>query len=235
MAESIVNVEVYLVRHGESMGNIGHNGNEEVSFIDREDPALSPKGERQAQLLGERFRDFRLDCIFSSGLRRTLSTALEVIKTQPEDGAKEIEIIPILAETGISEEYKGFTLEELREVYPVKIAQGVEADRLVTPSAGTDDYWNFERANKVWKYILNRFTSGEKILVAAHGNFNTSLFLRALNIPPLTGFDVSFTNTGVTKITFYKKGTGPYGDDIKVSYLNDMSHLWGEFPQVVFD
>ncbi len=233
MSEAIIKTEVYLIRHAESMGNIGHNGNDDISFADREDPILSPKGKRQAELLGERFRDIRLDCILSSGLRRTLSTAFEVVKTQPDDGVKEIEILPILAETGIDEEYEGFSLDELKEDYPVKLAEEIQPGRLVVASKGTDDYWNFERANRVWKYIKNRFSNGEKILVTAHGCFNTSLFLRAINVPPLTGFDVSFTNTGVTKIIFYQQGTGPYGDDINVSYFNDMSHLYKEFPEVI--
>lgn len=234
MSENIVKFEVYLVRHAESMGNIGHGGLSEVSFTDREDPVLSPDGVRQAQLLGKRFEGFPLDCIFSSGMRRTLSTAYEVVKAQPENGAKEIEIIPELSETGVPEEYFGFTLAEFKENYPVKLAEGFETERLVVPSKGTDDYWNLDRANKIWRYIHSRFNSGEKIMIAAHGNFNTSIFLSAIKVPPQTGFDVSFNNTGVTKFIFYQEGTGRYGDDIKVSYLNEMSHLAGEFPEVTF-
>ena len=233
MAQSIVKFEVYLVRHGESMGNIGHAGKEDVSFTDREDPTLSPDGLRQAQLLGKRFEALPLDCVFSSGLRRTLSTANEVIKAQPENGAKEIEIIPELSETGVPDEYFGFTLAELQQDYSVKLAKGIESERMIVSSKGTDDFRNLERADRVWKYLHARFTSGEKIMVTAHGNFNTSLFLSALKIPPQTGFDVSFSNTGVTKFIFYQEGTGRYGDDVVVSYLNDMSHLFGEFPHMV--
>ena len=233
MAQSIIKFEVYLVRHGESMGNIGHGGKDNVSFTDREDPTLSPDGLRQAQLLGKRFENLSFDCIFSSGLRRTLSTANEVVKAQPESGAKEIEIFPELSETGVPEEYFGFTLNELKETYPIKLADGIESERLIVTSKGTDDFWNLERAGKVWRYLHSRFNSGERIMVTAHGNFNTSLFLSALKIPPQTGFDVSFSNTGVTKFIFYQKGTGRYGDDVVVSYLNDMSHLFGEFPHMV--
>ena len=234
MAEQIIELEVYLVRHAESVGNVGYGGNAELSVADREDPVLTEKGLRQSELLGQRFKDCPLDCILSSGLRRTLSTVNEVVKAQPENGAKEIEILPSLAETGISHEYSGFTLEELKENYPVKLAEGIETDRMVVSSAGTDDYWNLERANQIWKYIRKRFHSGEKIIVAAHGNFNTSLFLRALNLPPQTGFDVAFTNTSVTKFVFFKKGTGRYGDDIKMLYHNETSHLAQEFPEVTF-
>ncbi len=234
MAEGIVKLQVYLVRHGESMGNIGHPG-KQPDFVDREDPVLSPKGERQAQLLGSRFKNYPLDYIFSSGLRRTLSTAYEVVKAQPENGAKEIEIIPQLSETGIPEEYYGFTLNELEQKYPVKLAESIESERMIVSSAGTDDFWNLARAEKIWEYLFDRFDSGEKIMLTAHGNFNTSLFLSALKIPPQTGFDVSFNNTSVTKFIFYKKGTGRYGDDTVLVYHNELSHLTDEFPNTVFE
>lgn len=230
MADGIIRLQVYLVRHGESMGNIGHEGRE-VSFTDREDPVLSPAGERQAQLLGKRFKKIPLDCVFSSGLRRALSTAHEVVKAQPENGAKQIEIIPELSETGVPDEYYGFTLDELKKIYPVELADTMTAQRMIVSSKGTDDYWNLVRADKVWEYIHNRFNSGEKIMLTAHGCFNTSLFLSALKIPPQTGFDMSFDNTSVTKFIFYQQGTGPYGDDIQLSYHNEMSHLFDEFPE----
>ena len=233
MAECIIKFEAYLVRHGESMGNIGHGGRDDVSFADKEDPILSPDGLRQAQLLGKRFEALSLDFVFSSGLRRTISTANEVVKAQPENGAKEIEIIPELSETGVPEEYFGFTLAEFKQTYPVLLAKGMDSERLIVTSKGTDDFWNLERAQKIWQYLHNRFNSGEKIMLTAHGNFNTSLFLSALKIPPQTGFDVSFSNTGVTKFIFYQKGTGRYGDDVVVSYLNDTSHLYSEFPKVM--
>ncbi|MBQ8227532.1 MAG: histidine phosphatase family protein [Clostridia bacterium] len=234
MADGIIKFQVYLVRHGESMGNIGHNGKTDVSFVDREDPALSHDGERQALLLGKRFEEYPLDFVFSSGLRRAVSTANEVIKTQPENGAKEIEIIPELSETGVPEDYYGFTLPELQQNYPVKLAEGLNSERMIVASKGTDDYWNLARAEKIWEYLHNRFNSGEKIMLTAHGCFNTSMFLSALKIPPQTGFDMSFSNTGVTKFIFYQQGTGRYGDDIILSYHNDLSHLYNEFPKMLF-
>ncbi len=233
MSEAIIKFQVYLVRHGESMGNIGHQGQANVSFEDREDPVLSPNGLRQAQLLGKRFKNVDFDYIFSSGLRRTLSTAYEVVKAQAGNSKKEIEILPELSETGVPDEYFGFSLDELRQNYPVKLAEGISAERMIVSSKGTDDFWNLARAERIWDYLHNRFNSGEKIMVTAHGNFNTSLFLSALKIPPQTGFDVSFNNTGVTKFIFYQKGTGRYGDDVVMAYHNDMSHLFNEFPEML--
>lgn len=233
MADEVIELQVYLVRHGESMGNIGHAGKCDVSVDDREDPVLSPVGVRQAQLLGERFSKCPLECIFSSGLRRAVATAQSVLDAQPENGAREVEIIPELSETGVPDDYYGFTLSQLQEKYNVRVAEGLDSERMIVSSKGTDDFWNLDRAHKVWNYLRNRFHSGEKIMLTAHGCFNTSLLLSALGIPPQTGFDVSFSNTSVTKFVFYQKGTGRYGDDVHMVFHNDMSHLFSEFPEMV--
>ena len=46
-------------------------------------------------------------------------------------------------------------------------------------------------------------------------------FARALG---LTFVDLDFKNTGVTKVTIYKKDTNKYGD-IVFEFINDTSHL----------
>lgn len=70
---------LYIARHGESEGNTG----KDIS----PDPILTPLGIKQAQLLGQRMKNIRLDCILSSPLVRALQTATETAKyqnTEPE-------------------------------------------------------------------------------------------------------------------------------------------------------
>ncbi len=62
-------MKIYLVRHAESMGNISGK------FNGVTDLPLSPKGEKQAKLLGQFFNDKKLDKIYTSVLRRTIQTA----------------------------------------------------------------------------------------------------------------------------------------------------------------
>jgi len=62
-------MKIYLVRHAESLGNISGK------FNGITDLPLSPKGELQARLLGEFFKDKKLDKIYTSTLRRTIQTA----------------------------------------------------------------------------------------------------------------------------------------------------------------
>ena len=62
---------LYLVRHAQSAGNTGED-------LTTGDPELTEVGREQARRLGERFRRQKLDVIYSSPLRRTQETALNI-------------------------------------------------------------------------------------------------------------------------------------------------------------
>ena len=73
---------LYIARHGESLGNTGEDTGH--------DPKLSVKGKKQAELLGERMKNLRLDAIFSSPLTRAVQTAESTAFFQN----MQVEIIP---------------------------------------------------------------------------------------------------------------------------------------------
>lgn len=76
-------VKIYLIRHGESLGNA------KKMLLGHTDLALSELGERQAYLAAEALKNERIDAIYSSDLLRAYQTALpqaqahglDVIKT----------------------------------------------------------------------------------------------------------------------------------------------------------
>lgn len=59
-------MDLYIIRHGESQGNVGH---------DVENPELTELGRKQAELLALRLRNIRFDAILSSPLKRAVQTA----------------------------------------------------------------------------------------------------------------------------------------------------------------
>src|SRR5437870_4795235 len=66
--------ELVLVRHGQQARlSTGVD-----PFSDAVDPALSTLGERQAELLGNRFANERVDALYSSHLQRAYRTGLQV-------------------------------------------------------------------------------------------------------------------------------------------------------------
>lgn len=232
MSKNGILLELYLVRHGYSMTNAGI---ETRTPEERFDPLLTETGEMQAELLGKRFSSLALDCIISSGLKRAAATASAVIKHQPSNGAHKLEIHPIFTEWGITQEYPGKTITEIRKDYPWAVpAPGAEDfDRMIVHTNDeTDDI--MEKTGIALDYLRSRFKNGEKVMVVGHGKFNGFLIYKALGIPENHPITFSIYNTGVTKIVFYEKGKGKVMDTGLV-YLNDHSHLLANFPDYSFN
>lgn len=229
MAE--IELELYLVRHGESMSNIGADG--ELSYELKSDSPLSPKGERQAELLGEYFADYPLDHLLASGLRRALKTAYHVGIRQPENGAKQVEVHKIFTERNT--ECRSRSIEEIQQELPIMIpAVGTKPeDGTVHQGKDDTDEMTFARAQEAVKYLRERFRNGEKVMVVAHAAFITDMYLVMLGLEGHQKFDPTFHNTGITKIVFFKEGTAPYADIYQV-YHNAVPHLCGEMPEFRF-
>ena len=63
-------LQLYLIRHGESMGNI-----ETDEAFDKTNPPLTPHGRNQAKAVGERFSSLENYTLYSSPLQRARDTA----------------------------------------------------------------------------------------------------------------------------------------------------------------
>ncbi len=80
MRNDDVFLQVYLIRHAESMGNI-----ETDEYFDVMNPPLTPHGFMQVSKLAERFAEVKLDKVYASPLERAVSTALPLAeKTSAE-------------------------------------------------------------------------------------------------------------------------------------------------------
>lgn len=227
-------LELYIIRHGQTFGNIGADM-ESFSHMDRHDVELTPVGQHQAELLGKRFSNYPFDAIYASGLRRAMHTASEIVKRQPENGFYNFILHPLLSENGgCEDEYAGLSFKEAKEMFPYAVLaeEFTENDRMISFTKGWSDAMQLERANKVLSHIRSRYKNGAKVAVVAHAAFNTFLFHAALGLDPeKVAFDPHFLNTGVTKIIFFKEGTGKYGIDVQLVCQNDLSHLYAEFPE----
>ena len=62
--------KIFLVRHGESLGNAAR------VYLGHTDLDLSEEGYRQAEITAMRLRDEKIDAIYSSDLKRAYNTAL---------------------------------------------------------------------------------------------------------------------------------------------------------------
>ncbi len=219
----VVELELYLIRHGQSMGNAGYD-KENLTLKEENDPLLTEKGMMQADLLGKYLSTTDFDYIYSSGLIRAISTADGIIRYQAKP--KNLNVLPIIAEIGIVPEYDGITLEEMKEFCETAIlADGVnENEPRVYHSTFENESEVFDRADKVIDYIRSRYSCGEKIAAVAHAGFLTVLIFKIMGFTEAPVFDISIQNTGITKVIFYKEGTNRYGD-IVFEYINETAHL----------
>lgn len=224
-AKPVLELELYIIRHGESLGNIGYNGRTDLTLREGIDPVLSEKGLSQAVAAGEYLADIDLDAVYSSALMRAVRTAGEIIKKQPAE--KSLFIHPVFTEMGIPEEYHAVSMDELLELCPTaEIADGVDPDsKLMESTAGSDEKGLFKRGKRAIDYLRTKYKNGEKVAVVSHAAFITYMVFYIMGFTEkVPAFDIDFNNTGITKVKFYKEGTNKYGD-IVFEYINSTAHL----------
>ena len=204
-------MKLYIIRHGETFGNLNGDGFSETD--------LTPKGERQIALLGERFKDYNIDKFYVSPLVRAVKTANAVRMYHKETP---IIIDSLLLEKGTAPDYIGLTDEEIKKLCP-----DAEINHR-TPLGEEDDKKAYTRAKGIIEKIKAENDFESTVVVIAHGTFNSYLVLAALDFPLKENFNFSHVNTGVSLVQYLKEN-GVI--KTKLKFLNDYSHL-DELPQL---
>lgn len=101
MRNDDVFLQLYLIRHAESMGNI-----ETDKIFDAVNPPLTYHGEIQAQALAERMSSVKLDAVYSSPLERAISTAMPTVNACNT----KVFFEPLLCEKDVCVTEKGFRI-----------------------------------------------------------------------------------------------------------------------------
>ncbi len=204
-------MKLYIIRHGETFGNLNGDGFSETD--------LTPKGERQIALLGERFKEENIDKFYVSPLVRAVKTVNAV-----REYHKNVPIIidSLLLEKGTAPDYIGLTDTEIKRICP-----DAEINHR-TPLGEEDDEKAYSRAKKIIEKIKSENDFESTVVIIAHGTFNSYLVLAALDFPFKENFNFSHVNTGVSLVqTIKEKGV----TKTKLKFLNDYSHL-DEKPQL---
>ena len=204
-------MKLYIIRHGETFGNLNGDGFSETD--------LTPKGERQIVLLGERFKDESIDKFYVSPLVRAVKTANAVREYHKETP---IIIDSLLLEKGTEPDYIGLPDEEIKKLCPDAIINHRN------PLGNENDEKAYNRAKKIIEKIKAENDFESTVVIIAHGTFNSYLVLAALDFPLKENFNFSHVNTGVSLVQYLKE------NDViktKLKFLNDYSHL-DEKPQL---
>jgi len=197
---------VYLVRHGETKwNNIGR-------YQGHSDIALSDNGQRQAELLRERFRRVHLDAAYASDLKRARETATTIVAPHG---------LEVNLETGLREvnfgAWEGLSHQEIVAAFPKEWDEWCRdpGNRIIP--RGESFYQVKERVVAAFSMIVRK-EKGRSILLVAHGGCLRVLICSILGMDSNAVWRFRLDNTGVSIVDCY-------GENKILALLNDTSHL----------
>ena len=199
--------KVYLIRHCQSMGNLGGR------FQGRFDADVSPDGQKQLELLGLRFRNEHLDAVYTSPLLRARKTAQALAKYHPVDVTDE----PGLLEIDVGD-MENLLLSQVAERFPQVAWDWDNApDQCRFPGGETMEEV-YARVNAALDRIIQG-NPGKTVAVATHGGALRNIWARVETGSP-EGLRRSrvFGNTSVSLLE-------AEGGALHWRYTNDLSHL----------
>ena len=220
-------MELYLVRHGQSQNNLLWDSTNSSSGR-HEDPALTPIGRKQAELVAQYLckpfepdapqaqkqqnrSGFGITHLYASLMDRAVATGSTIARALGlpllawEDLHEGGGIYLENAETGEREGRPGKHRAYLRENYPeLVLAEGAhEAGWWNRPAESKAEL--AARARRVYDDLLARHgATGDRVAAITHGEFYTNLIGAMFNLPsPLEArYWFPLNNTAITRIDF---------------------------------
>jgi len=182
-------VEILLIRHGETEWNV-----QEV-FRGRIDVELNETGMRQAELLAEHLGDFKIDAIYSSPLRRALTTA-EMIASYHKLG---VEVADGLIDFDYGE-WQGLSHQEVKGRYKELYAQWVKNPHQVEMPAGESLSDVGKRAAGVVSEVITRYRG--TVVLVSHRVVNKVLICALLGLGNSHFWNIRQDTCGMTIFTY---------------------------------
>ncbi|MEP7167482.1 MAG: histidine phosphatase family protein [Candidatus Woesebacteria bacterium] len=151
-------MKLYLVRHGESEGNVGR-------FHQTATEKLTQKGQSQAKVVAQRFRGIKVDTIIASTMTRAQQTAKEIA------GAINKEIIsePLFAEVKHPSVVHGKPHSDNESNKIIRHIREHKADPTFHYS-DEENYFDFLKRVEKGLATLEKYGEHEQIVVVAHGH-----------------------------------------------------------------
>jgi probable phosphoglycerate mutase len=210
-------MRILLARHGETPWNA------EGRYQGQEDIPLSPVGERQARLLGERLRELRIDKAVSSPLSRARRTAQLALGEERE--------AMLGTDAGLMEiahgTWEGLLASEIAAQDPERLRAWRDAPDTVQMPGGESLGQVFERSWQALERAAEGLGDDQTLLVVAHDAVNRVLLCRVLGIPMsrLWSFRQAPTTLNLLE--------GPDLERLEVVRLNDCAHHTPFFGEAV--
>lgn len=189
-------IHLTLIRHGETAQNAQN------ICQGQSEGFLNEKGQKQAELLGERLKNETIDVLYRSDMERTRETALPILKYHPN--LKVIEM-PILRERAMGK------LEG--KVFP----ETFDWEKMPVDMESNDSLFN--RAETFLKMLLEN-EDGNRVVVVSHGGLIRAFWTVLARVSPSDYLKWDkVANASITNSEVY--------DMVNINMIirNDISHL----------
>ena len=198
---------IYLIRHGEAEGNLYRRAQGHY------DADITPRGQRQIDALAMRFRDDRIDALYSSDLRRTRITAGAI--TRFHDIPMNLE--PRLREVCLGD-WEDQPWGNLSRDFPEAMT-AFNDDPEAWSAPGAESFEHLARRMRDIILELAAAHDGQTIACVSHGMAIRTLLSKVMGIPSAEIRRLPHgDNTAVSLLEVE-------GERINVVFYNDASHL----------
>lgn len=195
-----------LVRHGITETNATRK------FTGQSDIDINADGYRQAEELRDRLADEKIDAVYSSDLKRAITTAGVICSPHQ----LEITACPEIRELNYGEA-EGLTYKEISEKYP-DLSEMIAKYSPVLSFPGGESFSDLtDRAGRFLE-IINNHPTDQTILVVSHGGMLRTLICQLLGMDQEHWPKFRFDNASLTIVDIYPQRA-------ILSLLNDTSHL----------
>jgi broad specificity phosphatase PhoE len=217
--------KIYLVRHGEVAGNSGAVR----TFAGARDLELTPRGVLQAQAVANRFKDEKIDAVYSSKLQRAWRTAEGIaafhgLQNTRVEGWNEVNY----------GDWEGLSEEEILAGHADLWKSRVADPWNVAPPGGESYEMLWERLEPAWNQLLAAH-QGQTVVVVGHNGSLRVLLCQLLEAPPTNARRLQIGNCSVTKVDIGDVSDEPKtvpggkleGPPVVIEYINNTAHTEG--------
>ena len=195
---------IYLIRHAKSTAN--DNG----MFGGITDYELSPEGLMQAEELADRLKEYEIDGIYCSPLKRAIQTITPTARLRNIN----INIVDNLREINVGT-WEDILRDDLRKMYPEE-NKYIDETEFYTGMIGQEE--TIDVANRMYDAILKiaKDNLNKKVIVTSHVVAMRAFLCKIMNIPfEQTKEKIGkLGNISITKVTYEDKS-----NEFEVEYL----------------
>ena len=212
--------DLFFIRHGESESNATPG----MAAGSNYDAPLTPRGQQQAYLLGEKIKrqEWEFDRIYSSSLARTVHTTKLMLEGMGQKDRSFHKVDAI-----IEQQVAGWRGKPISEVMTneVRAYMSTKGRDFVGPDG--ESIREVQRRATNWledELIYNRELASKpislKVAIVGHGNTSRAIFQYIMGFDDRLTYRLGIGNTSISRFVFDKSGWS-------VLSLNDATHLDG--------